>query len=100
MTAQEIINKIKDSGISVSDFAYGDFISPKEVGEFEEVKQHGGEDQGSDWYSIKFFKDHNIYIKTTGYYTSYNGTDFEDGYGVEVKPEKKTITIYELLIWD
>lgn len=95
LTAQEVIGLIEKAGISIDEFAYGDFESPEGVGEFEEVEQHGGEDEGSEWYSVKYFKDHDIYIKTEGYYTSYNGTDFESGYGNEVKPVKKSITIYE-----
>ena len=65
------------------------------LGEVKEIIQVGGEDQGSDWYSIKHFKDHDVYIKTSGYYQSHHGTDFECGYGEEVKPVEKTITVYE-----
>lgn len=65
------------------------------IGEWEEVDQYGGEGQGDTWYSVKYFKDHDVYIKTTGFYSSYNGTDFYNGYGEEVKPQKKTITVYE-----
>jgi len=96
MTALEIIEKVEELDISVSEFAYGDFENPLEgVGEWEEVDQHGGEGQGDDWHSVKHFKDHDIYIKTEGFYSSYHGTDFESGYGEEVKPKEKTITVYE-----
>lgn len=64
------------------------------IGSWKEVEQDGGEDQGSNWYSIKYFEDHDVYIKTQGYYQSYSGTDFHDGYGHEVKPQEKTITVY------
>ena len=57
------------------------------LGEVVEVEQKGGEDQGSEWYSVKHFVDHDVYIKTEGYYSSYNGTDFHDGYGFEVRPQ-------------
>lgn len=60
-----------------------------------EVDQYGGEDQGSTWYSVKHFVDHDVYIRTDGYYQSYNGTDFHDGYGSVVTPQKKTITVFE-----
>lgn len=64
---------------------------------WEEVDQYGGEGQGDTWYSIKYFKDHNVYIKVTGYYQSYNGTEFYDGWDSckEVLPRQKTITVYE-----
>ena len=64
------------------------------IGEWEEVEQKGGMDEGSDWYSVKYFKDHDVYIKTDGYYQSHHGTDFEYGYGKEVKPKEVKITIY------
>jgi len=70
--------------------------SPKSVlGEWTEIEQYGGEDQGSTWFSIKHFVDHGVYIKTDGYYASHHGTDFDDGYGEEVKPVQKTVTVFE-----
>lgn len=65
------------------------------IGSYEEVEKYGGEDQGSTWYSVKYFKNHDVYIRTDGYYQSYNGTEFDDGYGEEVFPVEKTITVYE-----
>lgn len=141
MTGEEILKKIEELGISVANFAYGDFyfldyvdhldhpnwdeykelkeidwrlITPKQnsrikelieilnpiadelvgIGKWEEVEQKGGMDEGSEWYSVKYFKDHDVYIKTDGYYQSHHGTDFEYGYGKEVKPKEVKITIY------
>ena len=94
MTAKEII-AVLEKNMSVSEFAYDDFDSVElGLGEYEEVDQHGGEDEGSDWWSVKYFKDHDVYIKVSGFYSSYSGTEFE-GYGFEVKPKEKTITVYE-----
>lgn len=64
---------------------------------WKEVEQYGGEDQGSTWYSVKYFPDHDVYIRVDGYYSSYNGTDFNgwDGDCKEVRPKQKTITVYE-----
>lgn len=86
----------KDDNGGVSAFAYGNY-DPKGLGlgEIEEVTQKGGEGEGSEWYSVKYFKDHDVYIKVEGYYSSYHGTDFENGYGDECRPKLKTITIYE-----
>ena len=117
MTAQEIIKAIEDSGVSVDSFGYNDIYPPADfkfskedlgwkekqmeflesigVGEYEEVEQVGGEGEGETWYSVKYFPKHDVYIKTRGFYTSYNGTDFDYGYGEEVKPTQKTITVYE-----
>lgn len=94
-TAQEILEVIK-ANMDESDFAYGDFNSVElGLGECEEIAQYGGEGKGDAWYSVKYFKDHNVYIRIDGCYTSYDGTDFYDGYGTEVFPKEKTITVYE-----
>jgi len=67
------------------------------LGEMQTPYRKGGEGQGSEWYSIKYFKDHDVYIKVEGYYSSYNGTDFDDGWDCcsQVVPTQKTITVYE-----
>lgn len=65
------------------------------LGIVEEVKQRGGEGQGETWYSVKHFKDHDVYIRTDGFYSSYNGTDFDYGIGTVVTPQEKVITVYE-----
>jgi len=65
------------------------------LGEIEEVEQHGGEGEGDSWYSVKYFKDHDVYIRISGYYQSYDGTTFDQGYGEEVFPKQKMITVYE-----
>ena len=96
MTAKEILEEVEKQGISVDSFGYSDFPEPLEnVGSWEEIEQYGGEGQGDSWYSVKYFKDHDVYIRTNGFYSSYNGTDFDYGYGEEVKPVQKTITVYE-----
>ena len=64
------------------------------IGPMVEVEQVGGEDQGSLWYSVKHFPKHDVYIMTTGQYSSYHGTDFYDGYGEEVFPAQVTSTVY------
>jgi hypothetical protein len=95
MNTDQILEKIKDLfEESISDFAYEEDFIHEEI-PFKQVEQVGGEDQGSTWYSIKYFPKQDIYIKVSGYYSSYNGTDFEDGWGEEVKPVEKTVTFYE-----
>lgn len=92
LTGSEIIAKLLEKN-SFEDIAYCDFDN-EELGEYEEVKQSGGEDEGSNWYSVIYFKDHDVYIKSQGYYQSHYGTDF-DYPPFEVKPKEKTITVYE-----
>lgn len=99
LTVPQILEIIEEEGISVSNFARGDFMLSDEakakVGEWEEVDSYGGIDQGSTWYSVKYFKAHDVYIRTDGYYQSHYGTDFDYGYGEQVLPKQKTITVYE-----
>lgn len=117
LTAKEIL-EIIEANYEIETFAFGDFdhlsedselITNEELtyaeqeldnlnrlglGKVVEVKQKGGEGEGDEWYSVKHFVDHDVYIRTDGFYTSYEGTSFEDGYGREVFPHQKTITVY------
>ena len=100
MNFKEIIDTFKNQNISVSEFAYDDFDNNpmlEFVGECKEVNHHGGEGQGEDWYSVKYFPKHDIYIKVSGFYSSYDGVEFYDGWGSckEVKPIDRTVTFYE-----
>ena len=117
--AKEILERLEEffKG-DVNHYAFGDYVEAKTfdynlykdlpwqekkaeclkqlgLGEIEEVEQYGGEGQGDSWYTIKHFKEHDVYIKTEGFYSSYNGTDFYYGFGEEVKPTQKTVTVYE-----
>jgi hypothetical protein len=97
LTYNQIVEQLKNSGMSVNDFAYEDYSEENSLPSWEEVDQEGGEDEGSHWHSVKYFKDHDVYIKVTGWYSSYNGTDFEnwDNACSEVRPQQKTITVWE-----
>ena len=77
--------------------AQQEWLEQNNLPSWEEADQEGGEDQGSHWHSVKYFKDHDVYIKVTGWYSSYNGTDFNnwDDACSEVRPQQKTITVYE-----
>lgn len=72
-----------------------EYLNSIGVGPFEEVEQKGGMDEGSYWNSIKYFSWHDVYICTEGFYQSHHGTEFDDGYGYQVFPKEKTITVYE-----
>lgn len=93
LTVKEIINILESNNISVSDFAYGNFKLP-ELGTWEEVEKTGGADQGSYWSSVKYFRDHDVYIRTIGYYQSHYGTDFYNGYGEQVIPKEVKVVKY------
>lgn len=120
LTAKEIISRLEEffGEHQIWCYAQGDYIETENdewefdhdisyeenkkklfkqlaLGKIKEIDQYGGEDQGSTWYTVKYFVDHDVYIRTDGYYSSYNGTDFDQGFGREVKPTQKTITVYE-----
>ncbi|MAX51479.1 MAG: hypothetical protein CMH22_05825 [Methylophaga sp.] len=116
MTGQEIIKRLKDSGIYPSVLAYqewteADIEIPNDIegweaiekyvlnklnlGEIKEVNSKGDREGGGD-YSMKVFHfvDHNAYVKITGFYSSYSGTDWDEGYQV-VTPKEKVVTVFE-----
>ena len=65
--------------------------------EYKGVDSHGGEGEGSDFYSVLLIRnpdnhDEQYYIKFQGWYASYNGAEYEGWSFVE--PKQKTITVY------
>ena len=79
----------------------GDYIenweSDKLPFEYKSAASHGGEGEGSDFYSVILIRnpdnhDEQYYIKFQGWYTSYNGAEYEGWSFVE--PKQKTITVY------
>jgi hypothetical protein len=98
MNYQEILEVLKNKLGHVSDFRYEAFDKHDlELGSIDKVASHGGENQGSDWWVVYNFEDHGVYIKVEGYYSSYNGTEFEDWDAAcsEVKLKQKVVTVYE-----
>ena len=65
--------------------------------EYKGVDSYGGEDQGSDFYTVILIRnpdshDEQYYIKFQGWYASYVGAEYDSWSFVE--PKQKTITIY------
>lgn len=77
-----------------ADLCWGDFTEKTGV---TQVEEWGGEDEGSSiGYTVKFDVDgETIYLKITGYYDSWNGTDWDDGTVRLVKPVERMVTFYE-----
>lgn len=95
LTGEQILEKIQ-ANMSVSEFAYEDYSSEElGLGEVKVVDKYGGEDKGSTWYKVQYFVEHDVYIRTDGWYSSYDGTYFDEGYGSVVKPVEKMVTFYE-----
>ena len=93
MNFQEIKTILDANGVTLNDFARGRNLNLPEIGESKEVQQKGGEGEGEEWYSVRYFKDHDIFIRIDGWYQSYEGTTFENDY-YEVFPKQVTITEY------
>lgn len=96
MNFQEILNKLDEAEVDKNSFIHGEVdFNELGLGETKEVDSYGGEGQGETYYTVVYFVDHDVYIKLSGFYTSYDGVS-TDGYEYEeVKPIQKTITIYE-----
>ena len=94
LTGKEIIEILKNV-MEPGDFAYS--LTPPELGDVQTVSQYGGEGKGSTYYTVRYFKDHDVYIRVDGYYQSHYGVDFQpwDQSAKEVKPQEKQITVYE-----
>lgn len=78
----------------------------KEIGEFRKVlsdsnitfqfvDRYGGEDQGSDYWSVYSFSDgaEVVFIQFQGWYASYAGSTYDEFY--EVQAVEKTMTVFE-----
>jgi hypothetical protein len=86
-----------DTKYKVENLMETEYLVSLGVGDWTEVDQRGGEGEGDVWYSVKYFPDLDMYIRIDGYYQSFHGTDFDDGWEScsEVKPVEKTIIVYE-----
>lgn len=97
-----LLDKIKelleDDTNLVNDFFYSDIYDSDDFKEtgigVAKVASHGGEDEGSDYYSVYGFTkdDETVFIQFQGWYASYHGAEFEEYF--EVEPKETTITVY------
>ena len=72
---------------------YADALTEKEIG-FGLVEDHGGEDMGSEFYTVwKFTRDNEeCYFKFEGWYASFVGAEFQCVF--EVTPKEVTRVEY------
>ena len=97
LSYNEILEVLKEN-IDVRDFADEDY--PKQqlnLGEIQLVQSYGGVGKGDLWYVVYYFIEHGVYIRVDGFYSSYEGVEFEDWDEAckEVKPEVRQVTFYE-----
>lgn len=95
MNANEIIQALMEAGYHMDDFNWGSYSKAPQVGASEVVERYGGEGQGETYYVVRYFRDHDVYLRADGVYTSYEGVEWGWEDVREVKPKQKTITVYE-----
>lgn len=104
MKKQQLLDYFKGNREVAEDFMYEGYSSNETdwaPGELKSVTfkvedHYGGEDQGSNYYSVYSFETEDegtIYLKFYGWYASHYGCDYEDF--CEVKPREKTIVVWE-----
>jgi len=84
MSFKEILPLVKN--FSIEDIVFKRIYS-KLLGDYEVEKEN-------DFFIVKLIR-FNLFIKIMFYKNSYSDYDFYNGYGYEVKPQKKTITVFE-----
>lgn len=70
------------------------------LGNWNEIRVSGGEDSGSNWVRVYHFENHDVYLRVSGYYSSYEGVEFNDTSWEtneikEVRPKEVIKVIYE-----
>lgn len=104
MTANEIISYLESFDLSINEisdgFVYEFYLTDEQNDEIETKlgkysivynKREGGDCDIA--VRVVHFVEHDCYIKFSGYYSSYNGSEYDEW--SEVKPVTKTITVYE-----
>lgn len=103
MDAKEILKRLKESTYTVDDFVwncgvkvgdtnlfYLDKIGVREIVERTDTDEYSGQ-----IFVVSYFPDYDVYIRTEGRYTSHVGSDWDNGFGEEVKPKEVKVTAWE-----
>lgn len=77
-----------------NDLAFKSIVIDLGLGETESVHSDREGSSYDTMVTVQHFKDHNVYISLSGYYSSQNGTEW-DGDFKQVYPKTKMITVYE-----
>lgn len=98
---QQVTDYLNGHKAICEEFMYEDACdkdwTKEDVFEYKVIYHYGGEDQGSDFYSVIVIRnpdnhDEKYYIKFQGWYASYDGAEY--GSWSFVEPKQKTITVY------
>lgn len=95
MTTEKLIERLGELfNDDESNFAY-EMDNTDEFGEAPIVDGKGDTEGGGDYSMVvRHFKNLDVYIRQTGFYSSYNGTDWNNDFTI-VNPVQKTITVFE-----
>lgn len=95
MTTEKLLERLGEIfSEDESCFAY-EMSNTEEFGEAPIVDEEGDTEGGGEYSMVvRHFKNLDVYVKQTGFYSSYNGTDWNDDFTI-VKPVEKTITVFE-----
>lgn len=100
MNSREIIAKIRETGFDADKIkdavnGYGEREQLEAaVGKVIQAAHYGGEGQGDSYWTVWHFVDHDVYLRADGWYASYDGHEYEDGFK-EVRPKVVNETVYE-----
>ena len=102
LTLKEILNELEGK-VTVEQLLDGDRYNtlPKTVGRVELIQSVASDyeekEQGYEEieYAITYFADHNVYLRTAVEIDSYGRTSYPYGYGKQVFPIEKLITVFE-----
>ena len=87
-------NAASQSFQEIADEDFNKWLTENNIKE-EHIEQVGGEGQGDNYYVVYLYTkgDEKVYIKFSGYYSSFEGPSYE-GYYV-VNPVVRQVTFYE-----
>lgn len=111
LTFEEIKDKLNNGAIDRHDFGdeeytgdnpvtmtttYGDITGPQldRLGPALIVHTHSGEGDGHTETVVRWFPDHDVYVQLDGWYSSYDGTDWDQSGYEHVRPVMSTDRIY------
>lgn len=99
MALKETLERIIEQLSDYDKEAFMDGYGPEELFDNElinvnEVARYGGEDQGSEYWSVYSFSkgSEQFFVKFYGWYASHNGSEYQ-GYKF-VTPKEETIIVY------
>lgn len=98
LNEKQLLKKIEEKFEDVSSYVYSNINDGVDniFGKVDTVEDvGGGEGDGETRYIVRHFVDHDLYLRTNGYYASHYGEDWENGFGEFVKPVQRMVTFYE-----